>query len=203
MPKQTQHVKIGYEENWFKRHPGWTALFIIMLIPFLMGIYQGITGTSSANTDTPDQDKIQQPDSNEQEQAKTHQIGDTVQVGNIAYRINDVSTAEVVSMGSYLSEEADGIFYIIDLTVENKGKESGYLFGSTLTVIDDQGREFDHDSEAEMYHEESISFGEQIQPGLAKSGVKIFDLPKNAKGLELKIVGSGLSAEEAYFDLGM
>lgn len=136
-------------------------------------------------------------------------IGEDVMVGSISYKVNELTTASEIGeyiFDTFMGERANGIFYVIDLTIENKGKESENLFMPTLKIIDDQEREFDSDTGAEMYYDvggkKAISFGEQLQPGLPITGVKMFDLPKDAKGLKLKITGSGWSADKAYVDLG-
>lgn len=206
MAEHVQHIKVGYEESWFKRHPGWTVFLALILISMIGGIFSGMKEDATpAGTETNISENggaiTEQPT---QKSIQTFQIGEAVLVGDIAYRVNKVSTASEV--GGYYGVEAKGIFYIIDLTIENKGKQAENLFASTMTIIDSESREFDYDTSAEIYYEgdkTAISFGEQLQPGLPISGVKIFDLPKTATGLKLKIKGSGLSTAVAYVDLGI
>jgi len=210
-----QHVKLGYEENWFKRHPGWTIFLVLILLSIIGGIFSGIKdGATPSGTRTNISESggvaTEQPT---QKSIQTFQIGQAVLVDDIAYRVNKVSTASEVGeyygegeYATFMGEKANGIFVIVDLTIENKGKQSENLFASTVKISDNQEREFDYDTTAEIYYKgdkKAISFGEQLQPGLPVSGVKIFDLPTNAKGLKLKIKGSGLSTAMAYVDLGI
>ena len=86
-------------------------------------------------------------------------------------------------LGTFYGEKADGIFLILDVTIENVGKESKYLWGTNIKIIDDQGRRYDHDTTAEIYlGDEAFTF-EQMQPCLPKRGKIVFDVPKNLKGM--------------------
>jgi hypothetical protein len=223
MVEHIQHVKLGYEENWFKRHPGWTVFLVLILLSIIGSMFGGVKeglekGLKEGVTSSATQTNISESGEVVAEQPtekpiQTFQIGQAVLLDDIAYRVNKVSPAlevgEYYGYGEYetfMGEKANGIFYIIDLTIENKGKQSENLFASTVTIIDNQEREFDYDTSAEVYYngdKKAISFGEQLQPGLPISGVKIFDLPKTASGLKLKIKGSGLSTAVAYVDLGI
>jgi len=98
-------------------------------------------------------------------------------------------------MGTFFGAEADGIFYVISLKVENKGKESKNIFTPRFKIIDNKGRSYDPDTEAEIYassyYKHTFNLGDQLQPGLPVEGVKVFDLPSSAKGLKLEIRGIG------------
>ena len=112
-------------------------------------------------------------------------IGDTIVVDDVAYTLN--SKTESKQVGEYyeylgfMGEEADGIFYIFDFTIENVGDESQTFWGTNIKIYDNQGRTFDHDSMAEIYLDDSFSY-DQLQPGLPKRGKIIFDVPENLEG---------------------
>lgn len=135
-----------------------------------------------------------------EKEIKTANIGEKIIVDDISYMVNNVKT--FVTLGNYFKEKADGVFYVIDLTIENIGKETQNIFSSRFKLIDDQGRIFDEDSEAKYKLNNPIDFGEQIHPNLPIKGTIVFDLPKDAKGLKLEIKGDWLSVEKVLVDLG-
>src|SRR3989304_734677 len=129
-------------------------------IAFGILIALGIAGSQLSN----DSKTIQDSASNQQPQAESEiqekittqkiiplgekenpaKIGDTIVTENIAYQVTKITKADVVG-DSFLGEKADGVFLIIDLNIENKGKESVEILSDYFTLIDSQGREFDTD----------------------------------------------------------
>lgn len=122
--------------------------------------------------------------------------GDRVEVGNFAYTINSYYTTDRIGQdiaGTFMGEKADGVFLVLDVTIENIARESKTLWSSYIKVIDDQERTFEHDSTAEIYLDESFSF-EQIQPGLPKTGKVVFDVPEDLNGV------LGISSDSIWSD---
>ena len=37
-----QKIRLGYEENWFKRHPGWTAFFVLIILGIIGSMINGV-----------------------------------------------------------------------------------------------------------------------------------------------------------------
>ncbi len=136
----------------------------------------------------------------ESSDTQIYSLGDTIKIDDLAYTIHSYKLVNQIgdeSFGYFFGEEADGIFLIADVTIENIGKESKTLWTSYITIIDDQGRTYEHDSMAEIYLDDSFDF-EQLQPGLPKSGKIVFDVPADLKGF-FKISSDELfSSEEAY-----
>lgn len=118
-------------------------------------------------------------------------IGDMVTVENIKYTVTDAFTLPYVGTG-YYGKEADGIFVVITLSMENVGKESEYISSSQFGLIDNQDRKYDVSTEAIIYLG-SMGFDalifDKLGPGLKTEGSIIFDVPSDDKGLKLKISG--------------
>jgi len=75
-------------------------------------------------------------------------------VDDIVYTVTNVKTTDKIGeslMDTFFGAEADGIFYVISLKVENKGKESKNIFTPRFKIIDNKGRSYDPDTEAEIY----------------------------------------------------
>jgi hypothetical protein len=119
-------------------------------------------------------------------QTSTAKLGDKVVAGDFAYTFNSMTTSKQIGedvYGTFMGDKADGIFIILDVTIENIGKESQtILIDSYIKIIDDQGRTFKYDAMAGIYlKDEAFSFT-QLQPGLPKRGKIVFDVPENING---------------------
>ena len=105
-------------------------------------------------------------------------------LGNYKYTFNKMYVTNAV--GDYFIEEADGIFIVLDLTIENMGKESKTLWSVPVVIMDEYKNKYEHDSTAEIYAgdmfgKDTFNF-EQIQPRLPKTGILIFDVPEDITG---------------------
>lgn len=139
------------------------------------------------------------PKSTETTTQTTYSKGDKVIVGDIAYTLNSAGT--VTSVGnSYFSEEADGIFIIVDITIENIGDKSIDISSNYINVVDSQGRTFESDAAANMYLEDNLIF-KQLQPGLPTSGKVVFDVPVG-ESFMLEVTDSLWGSNKKYITLG-
>jgi len=130
-----------------------------------------------------------------------HEIGESFTVGSgaesIQYEVTNVQTTDSVGSDA-VGEEADGIFLVIELRMKNVGDESLDLSSRPFRVVDSQDREFETDTAAMAYVENSIVF-EQLNPGLEKQGVLVFDVPAGAT-FRLRIDPAGMfSGAESHF----
>lgn len=141
-----------------------------------------------------------EPEMTKSKKTLTAKIGEVMTVDNIAYRVNEVNTFFAVG-SHYFGVKADGIFYVVDISVENLAKETQNLYTPRFRIIDSKERKYDEDTGAEFYHDNAISFGKQLQPNLPIQGVIIFDLPESAEGLKLEISGDWLSVEKILVGL--
>lgn len=118
-------------------------------------------------------------------------IGDKVNVDEFQYSVKEAFTLPVVG-SEYLMEQADGVFVILVLDIENIGKESEYLSSARFNLRDDKDRKYDVDISAGVYLEtmgyESLLF-DKLGPGLSTEGSIVFDVPEDDTGLKLEISG--------------
>jgi len=128
--------------------------------------------------------------STSESQPTIYDIGDPFQVGSgdqsIEYVVEGVETA---STGTTLIDDPDGIYAIVSMTMTNVGNDTLSLSSSPFRLIDGQDREFEV-SDATIYADNGISF-EELQPGLAKDGVIMFDVAPGGT-YQLQIEPSGL-----------
>lgn len=125
--------------------------------------------------------------------------GEKVKVGDIEYTLNSAEVTDVVG-NSFMYEEADGIFIIVDLTIENTGSQSKDISSNYVKVIDSKGRVFESDSAAWIYLDNNLLF-KQLQPGLPTRGEAIFDVPRGEKFV-LQVTDSLWETNKKYIALG-
>ena len=171
----------------------------IFLVLIVIGVI-GSMGKSGSSTST-----SQSGTGSKQEEAKQiAKVGETVQDGDIAFTVTDGTTA--TSLGNqYTKKDAQGLFYVISLKIENKAKETKTIDSSMITLTDSQGRTFDRSIDGQtakgMAQGKVDLFLQQVQPGLNVNGDIVFDIPKDATGLKLLVKG-GYFGKGQQIDLG-
>jgi hypothetical protein len=133
-----------------------------------------------------------------------HSTSETFRVGGgeqtIEYTVTGVRTASAVG-GSY-GAEADGIFVPVEIRMVNVGRESLDVTSRPYRIVDGQGREHETDSDAVIHAEDAVNF-EQLDPGLSKRGVLVFDVPADQESRTLKIEPAGMfsTADDRFVEL--
>lgn len=104
----------------------------------------------------------------------TYNIGDKVVVGNLTYTVNKIEKAEYVG-NQYGSVRANGIFVVVDMTIENNGKEPTTISPDYAKIISPQGRTYNNDQINSVYLNSNILV-KQIQPQQLVSGQALYDI---------------------------
>lgn len=125
--------------------------------------------------------------SNETYQCIFYDFNEKIVSGDFEWVFKKQFTTKSISNG-FWSETPDGIFFIIDVEVTNKGKEAEYVSPSLVKLIDDQGREFTSSSYSFTY-EGSLEEG-LLNPGLTRKGAIIYDVPKDMEVADIRVYSS-------------
>lgn len=123
-------------------------------------------------------------------------IGTAVRDGKFEFTVTSVETG-VPSVGDqYLSQEAQGQYVLVHMTVTNIGDEAQMFTGGNQQLTDTEGRTHESDSTAAIYLGDTNSFLTDINPGNAVEGVVVFDIPADA-------VPATLSLHDSMFSGGV
>jgi len=180
----------------------------------------GLAGCSSGESTTDDSSATESGDESEEstadddssEDANQHEIGESFTVGSgtqsIAYVVEQASLAELIGTSSF-NTEPDGLFLVLIVTMENVGDETIDITSRHLKVVDNEGRRFDADTEANTYIGQDSRFDaegivfEQLQPGLQQTRAIAFDVATN-RSYAFQVDPAGLvsGAESHYVALG-
>lgn len=187
------------------------GIIILLGIVLLIGIFGGSSNNADPSYKAPaetqtvgssaSQAEASAPAATEAEQTTIYAIGDRVVSGNIAYTVTNVATSPTLS-NEYSSTSADGIFVIVDMDLENVGKETFTMTSGNVKLMDDQGRIFESDTDSWMYidTDDNILL-KQLQPGLKTSGQAIYDVPTGG-GYGALVSGSLWGGDEQLIALG-
>ena len=175
MPEQEK------KKNWFMRHKILTIIGVIILIS-AFGSKKGDTNTQSSTSSI-----------NQQKQQTSFQMNQEAINGDLSFTVTKVTDAK--SLGnSYTKKDAQGIFKVITVKVENKGKETKTIDSSMLKLKDAQDRTFERSIDGQtakgLAQGQVDLFLQQVQPSLSVTGEIVFDIPADATGLILEAKGS-------------
>jgi len=176
--KSTRWVKYEKEDGWISKHPYYTiGIFFGAII--ILSMISNLGSDNSSNIETNTNSGNSLPTENG---LPVYSVGDEVIVEDFKYILHGVETKSEIE-GYFSNEKADGVFLIIDLTMENIGNTAEYL-NDEIYIVDDRGREFEEDTDAKYKLDDSERFGslDKINPGLSKRGKMVFDVPADIKG---------------------
>lgn len=121
-------------------------------------------------------------------------IGEPVRDGQFEFTVTDIETG-IDSVGDgFSSEQPQGQFVIVDVSVHNIGDDAQTFTSGAQNLIDSQEREFDAASAtAVMALPDSEAFLEEINPGNAVDGQLLFDVPDDVELTSIELHDSPFS----------
>jgi RNA polymerase subunit RPABC4/transcription elongation factor Spt4 len=115
--------------------------------------------------------------------------------------VQNVETKDTVGNNQFSKANAQGVFKVIKLRLTNNQKSAITVDSSSFKLVDSQGREFSHSTDAQVALASSSGGTQetfmlkQVNPGITIEGFVVFDIPKDATGLILKAHG-GMTGKE-------
>ncbi|MBI5228790.1 DUF4352 domain-containing protein [Candidatus Micrarchaeota archaeon] len=137
--------------------------------------------------------------------AKVAEVGEALTNDELKIMLNSVDFVDTIpNENEYLTSTAkEGkTFAIVDVTVENVGKKAdlGVSSISSFKIKDQEGYSYSMDAMATINLKQQIEG--KLQPGDKIRGKIAFEVPKNAKGLQLVFDFGLIDAAQAKFNLG-
>ena len=144
---------------------------------------------------------------NASEEVKTVKVNENLQVGDVAWKVLEVSKEASIGDNQYSKATASGVFVVIKIGAELTGKTSGTVDSTQFEVIDSQNRTFKASTEGQtaliMSGKEEL-FLKQVNPNVPIQGYIVFDVAKDAAGLKLKIKDLVFTSDKyGFVDLGI
>lgn len=202
------------EKSWFARHKFLTALLAIGALVIAVNALGGGDDSSTSATDaptsqqqaadtedttsneTPAEEPAAEPEAEPAEEQPAEDqpgIGDTVRDGKFEFVVTGVEDGGTEVGNEFLSEEAQGRFHFVHITVTNIGDEAQMMLDSNQKVRDEQGRTFETNSSAAIYMDDNDMWLTDINPGNTMSGTLVFDMPEGSAPVEIELHDSMFS----------
>lgn len=183
--------------NWFMRHKILTGILVLIVFIVVVSASGGDSSSSGSSNSGSKQEQSQK------QEKITAKIGEQVQSGDLAFTVNGVK--EYQSLGNtFTSKDAQGVFKVVSLKIENVGKETKTIDSSMIKLTDSEGRTFERSIDGQtakgLSQGQVDLFLQQVQPGLSVNGEIVFDVPETAEGLAIELRG-GLFATPAEVEL--
>lgn len=134
------------------------------------------------------------------------EVGSTVDLEGTRYTVDSVDTANQVGENEFLTEDADGTFVMVTLTIENTKDETKTFSDSAANVVGANDKSYQTDNDgtfALMGDDEEPLWLTDMQPDLPKTGRLVYDVPGAALDGAMLEVSDLFGGGEAYIDLGV
>ena len=127
-------------------------------------------------------------------------MGQNALIDGVSYKVSAAEAYTEIGE-SEVSQKASGVFYVITLVTENAGIPEGYIFSPGVRLIDERGNSYDQNLKAKFYISNLIDWEKVLVTGTTHSGVLVFDVPTDAKGLKLEIRNDWRDVEKIYITI--
>ena len=175
------------KNNWFKRHKVLTVLLVLVVI----GAIASVGGENTSNTN---QVSNEASKSSDNKQPKLAKIGESARDGRFEFVVKKLECGKTTAgTNEYLTEQAQGEFCFLTVSVKNIGTEQQLFSESDQKLLDDTGTQYSPNSVATAYANNNKIVFEQINPGNSVSGILVFDVPKNTKVVKAELHDSAFS----------
>jgi hypothetical protein len=153
-------------------------LFIGALISLSVMIMIGCGETTTPEKVDPDK-VSQQTEAQKPKPPEIFSVGEQIKMGDLAFIVNSVRTSKG---DEFFKPKENYIYKIIDVTLENLGKESESISSLLMfSVSDSEGYSYD----TTIGPETKGSVDGELQPSRKLRGEIAFEIPVDATGLEL------------------
>ncbi|MFL1676181.1 DUF4352 domain-containing protein [Paenibacillus dendritiformis] len=168
----------------FKR---WWFWLIVVIVVFAaigsQGNKEGNKETVAVDSGTgkedvkPAQSKPETKEETKEPQLKS--IGEELQVGDVVFKVNKISTVKEIKDGQFLTfkpDSDDSVFFIVNVTVKNSGKK---MINTDSSFFQLKKGEVTYAPTTLITTSREFFLYEGINPGLSKTGNIAFEVPKD------------------------
>ncbi|HEY1179707.1 MAG TPA: DUF4352 domain-containing protein, partial [Phytomonospora sp.] len=153
---------------------------IVALVVVCGGGIALIAGNSGDNDTTPAAPAAEDKDAPAEDAPPG--IGEEARDGKFAFTVTGVDVGQTRVGEDVFGEEAQGVFAIIDLTVENIGDVPQTFTDENQRLFDANGNEYSADFSADLLlNDDAGAWLEEINPGNVINVQLAFDVPENTE----------------------
>ncbi|OUM87931.1 MAG: hypothetical protein BAA01_10830 [Bacillus thermozeamaize] len=160
------------------------GLLIGLLAVFLVGCGETVTpekvDSNTSSQEKEDANPTAQDAENQKPPApQTFAVGEQIKMGDLIFVVNSVRDSEG---DQFIKPQQGHVYKMVDVTLENVGNESDVISSLMMFSLSDaDGYKYN----VTIGPETKGSLDGELQPGRKMRGELTFEVPKDAKGLEL------------------
>lgn len=186
---------------------GIVALIVLGIIVANMGSDETSTSPENSNTETTqaslteeDTEKQQKEKQEQKEEKKMAGIGEELQVGDVVFKVNEVSTTKRIDDGPFYYEpNAEGsVFFLVNVSVTNKGNE---MINTDSSYFKLKKGDVTYSPTTLITSDDQFFLFEGINPGLTKTGFVVFEVPEGEKEFVLNVQTGFWGTEQGQIQL--
>lgn len=169
-------------------------LWILLAIVAIIVIFALATNSSSDDS-TDSSTSTSETGNKSDDKGKTAGLNTAVRDGKFEFTVTGVQSGlSEVGDNPYLTEQAQGQFVVVSLTVSNTSDKPQSFSPSDQKLKDSKGRTFESDSTAQIaLGDTDIAVWDSINPGNSVNVKLVFDMPKDATAQSLELHDSMFS----------
>lgn len=188
-----EKVKKPFYKKW------WFWLIVVIII----GAIGASGGDKNESTNTSAGQKpgvtTEEKDEKTDSEETIYQIGEPFQVGKLEVTILNVEEKTEFTSDNMFIEDVttDGKFIAVTARITNNDTKARTFSSSMFKIIDDQSREFETLTDINLMTilGDNNLFLESCNPGMSRTGVFVFEVPKDIESYSLKVYsGTALAA---------
>lgn len=174
---------------------GLVVLIVIIAVATSGGGGEEVATSPDTVKDTPKEDVKAASDKETKEKAdkaKTVGVGDPATIANVTFKVKSAETKKVLKPENDIMEPAkpSGKFIVLNVSIKNGQKEALNILSSYFKLKTADGTTYEPSTESDVMMAVPMDkqfFLEQINPGIKKSGIIVYDVPKDLKLSDLYV----------------
>lgn len=171
----------------------------LSVLAVLMVIFGFIVAALSGGGETTGQGDPGEGNSGEGESGETVEqavaIGEPVEVGDVSWVVNNAQPTSELS--AEFMDTLQGNFVVVDFSFTNNGSEAITLDPVSMTLVDDQARRSEPDTDKFGYIPTEMDiFLTQVNPGVTQQGQVVFTVAPDAGGFTLELGDAEMFSDE-------
>lgn len=178
--------------------------WLIVIIIAVAGLSGGSDEDNTKSTEVNQSEKAgdKKDKKNKKKEEEVYKVGDSFETGKLGAKILEAEEKEEFNSDNEFidSVKTEGKFIVVTAELTNNDEKSRMFSSTMFKIIDDKDREFETLTNADlmMILDDKNLFLEECNPGMSRTGVFVFEVPKDVESYSLKVYsGVGTASKGA------
>ncbi len=164
----------------------------LVVIGIIIAAVSGGEDSTTTTTSSQDDGETKQEETKSSEETKTIGIGETATIEDIGFTVQNAESTTTIEADNEYTEPVttDNQFIVLDVTINNGQNEAITTDSSFFTLVTEDGTEYSPKNDGDLIMvipNEKMLFLEEINPGLKKDGIVVFEVGSDVTMEELTL----------------